>query len=101
LECGGDGPGQRGRAVDGDGDGGRQRAVLSVGEPGGAISVAINHSNKTIMKENKPASPVVGTSKQQSGGKKPYRKPGLKRLGMLQSVAGSGINFGNSRGKKV
>jgi hypothetical protein len=100
LERGGDGPGQRGRAVDGDGDGGRQRAVLSVGEPGGAISVAINHSKKTIMKQNKPASPV-GTSKQQSGGKKPYGKPALKRLGVLQSVAGSGINFGNSRGKKV
>jgi hypothetical protein len=52
------------------------------------------------MKQNKPASPV-GTSKQQSGGKKPYGKPALKRLGVLQSVAGSGINFGNSRGKKV
>jgi hypothetical protein len=60
----------------------------------------MNHSKKTIMKQNKPASPV-GTSKQQSGGKKPYGKPALKRLGMLQSVAGSGINFGNSRGKKV
>ena len=33
----------------------------------------------------KPATPVVA--------KKPYRKPELRRLGLLKSVAGSGISW--------
>jgi hypothetical protein len=51
------------------------------------------------MKQNKQAPQVLTTSKQQSGEKKPYRKPALKRLGVLKSVAGSGIHFGVAHNK--
>ena len=53
------------------------------------------------MKQNKQAPQVEGSNKQQNGEKKPYRKPALKRLGMLKSVAGSGIHFGVAHSNKV
>ncbi|MGD1085072.1 MAG: hypothetical protein ABSA47_10035 [Verrucomicrobiota bacterium] len=53
------------------------------------------------MKQSKPAPEAEGSNKRQSGEKQHYRKPALKRLGMLKSVVGSGIHFGVAHSNKL
>jgi hypothetical protein len=54
-----------------------------------------------IMKQNKQAAGAAGNNQPGKVEKKPYRKPELRRLGQLKSVAGSGVDFGNVHGKKA
>jgi hypothetical protein len=53
------------------------------------------------MKQNKQAAQDVRAGQPRSGTKKAYRKPALKRLGTLKSVAGSGIHFGVAHNRPV
>jgi hypothetical protein len=64
------------------------------------MSEVKNQPRETIMKQNKQAPEAAREGRQPSGEKKPYRKPALRRLGKLKSVAGSGVDFGNVHGKK-
>ncbi|MGD1086812.1 MAG: hypothetical protein ABSA47_18910, partial [Verrucomicrobiota bacterium] len=53
-----------------------------------------NQTQHRVMKQNQQASQVLRRQIKEDVKKKAYRKPALKRLGMLKSVAGSGIHFG-------